>query len=193
VEENQWRFWNLPTGEDMDFGIRARKNGWKFYFLPSASVDHMHRADLPTLLRVWHSYGAAHPPLLKAHARSYMEIVFQFLGKYPNNPILRIPFFIKGFIYLGSFHLMHLFGLLFVLFFILQWIFSYLWLKISIWAALVLCLFFMFRFFRSVFIIEPYNKWFEFAKMKYLTNLYFIFGGLKGSFHNGTLCIEPSF
>jgi hypothetical protein len=44
-----------------------------------------------------------------------------------------------------------------------------------------------------IFNIEPYDKWLEFAKMKYLTNLYFMKGGLKGSFKNGTFCIEPSF
>jgi GT2 family glycosyltransferase len=194
IDDNERRFWQLPTGEDIDFGIRARKKGCKFYFLPQASVEHMHRADLRALLKVWKSYGAAHPPLLKAHAADRMEIIFQFIGKYPQHPILRIPFFVKGFIYIGNFHLMHIFGFLFLLFFILQWGYPFsFWLKLFAWITLAVTAYVKFKFFRSSFNIEPYDKWFEFAKMKYLTNLYFILGGLKGSFKNGTFCIEPSF
>jgi glycosyltransferase involved in cell wall biosynthesis len=173
IDDNERKFWNLPTGEDIDFGIRAKKKGWKFYFLPSASVEHMHRADLKSLLRVWHSYGKAHPPLLNAHAKNYLEIIFQFIGRYPNHFILKLPSFIKGFIYIGNFHLMHFFGMLFFLLFILQWIYPLsFWLRLFSWLTLPLFLFFTFRFFRTAFNIEPYHKWFEFAKMKYLTNLY---------------------
>ena len=194
VEANGRKFWDLPTGEDMDFGLRAKKNGWKFYFLPSASVEHMHRADLGALLRVWRSYGVAHPPLLKAHAKHYMEIIFQFIGQYPNHFVLKMPSFIKGFIYIGNFHFMHLFGALFLIFFLLQWAFVFsFWLRLLAWLMLPVFLFFVFRFFRPVFNIEPYNKWGEFAKMKYLTNFYFISGSLKGSCKNKTFCIGPSF
>lgn len=194
IDANERKFWDLPTGEDMDFGIRARKKGWKFYFLPSASVEHMHRADLPALLKVWKSYGAAHPTLLRAHAADRMEIIFQFIGKYPEHPILRIPFFVRGFIYIGNFHLMHIFGALFLLFFILQWGFPCsFWLKLFAWVSLAITSYVKFKYFRMIFNIEPYDKWIEFAKMKYLTNLYFVKGGLKGSFKNGTFCIEPSF
>ena len=89
VEDAQRKFWKLPTGEDMDFGLRVRKKGkWKFYFLPDASVKHMHRANLKALLKVWKSYSQAHAPLLRKHARNYFEIIFQFVGKYPNHPCL---------------------------------------------------------------------------------------------------------
>jgi glycosyltransferase involved in cell wall biosynthesis len=194
VEANERRFWELPTGEDIDFGIRAQKKGWKFYFLPSAYVEHMHRADLKALLKVWRSYSAAHPPLLKSHANHSLEVVFQFIGRYPQHFILKLPSFIKGFIYIGNFHLMHLFGGLFITLFTLQWIFVFsFWLRLFSWVVLPLFLFFAFRFFRTAFNIEPYNKWGEFAKMKYLTNLYFILGGFKGSLRNKTFCLEPSF
>lgn len=194
VEQNNRKFWNLPTGEDIDFGIRARKQGWKFYFLPSALVEHMHRADLPALLKVWKAYSAAHPPLLRAHAKNYLEIIFQFIGHYPNHAILPIPSPIKGFVYIGNFHLMHFFGLLFLIFFILHWIFPCsLWIQSFVWLTLLATSFFKFRFFRTAFNIEPYHKWLAFAKMKYLTNLHFILGGLKGSLRNRTFCIEPSF
>ena len=195
VESAERRFWELPTGEDIDFGLRVRKNGgWKFYFLPSASVRHMHRADLKSLLKVWKSYGTAHPPLLYEHSKKYFEIVFQFLGEYPNLPVLKFPFPIKGFLYIGNFHLMHIFLFLFLLSFVFCWIFPLsVWWKIFSWVFLAATLIFSFKFFRPAFNIEPYNKWFEFCKMKYLTNLYFILGGLKGSLKYKTFCIEPSF
>ena len=86
VEDAQRSFWSLPTGEDIDFCLRVRKKGWKFYFLPQAFVKHMHRANLKSLLRVWQSYAQAHPPLLAAHAGKEMEIIFQFIGRWPHHP-----------------------------------------------------------------------------------------------------------
>ena len=185
IEDAERKFWPLPTGEDIDFGLRVRKKGWKFYFLPQAFVKHMHRANLKSLLKVWRSYAQAHPPLLAAHASKHLEIILQFIGRWPKHPVLRMPFFIKGFIYIGDFHLMHLFLLLSILGF---WVRG--WFLI---ASGILFLFFLFRFFRSAFNIEPYNRWFAFARMKYLTNLYFFLGGMSGSFKYKTFCIEPSF
>ncbi len=194
VEDAERKFWELPTGEDIDFGIRVRKKGWKFYFLPSASVQHMHRANLKALLRVWKSYAAAHAPLLHAHATNHMEIVLQFIGNYPKHPIITLPSFVKGFIYIGNFHLMHLWAVLFILTFITQWFWPLsVGLRLSSWIFFIFTLVSAFKFFRTAFNIEPYNRWFEFAKMKYLTNLYFVIGGLKGFRKYGTFCIEPSF
>jgi len=194
VEDAGRSFWTLPTGEDIDFGIRVRKKGWRFYFLPKASVKHMHRANLKALLRVWRSYGQAHPPLLQAHAKRYMEVILQFIGHYPRHPIIKFPFFIKGFIYIGSFHLMHIFGFSFFLTFILHWICPLsLILRLFSLIFFILMFIFSFKFFRTAFNIEPYNEWLFFATMKYLTNLFFILGGLRGSFKYKTFCIEPSF
>jgi len=194
VEDAGRRFWELPTGEDMDFGIRVRQKGWKFYFLPYASVQHMHRANLAVLLRVWRSYGAAHAPLLRAHSRNYMEVILQFIGTYPHHPIIRIPSLIRGFVYIGNFHLMHFWGFLFVLTFILQWFRPFaIYLRVFSWIFLGCSMICAFKFFRTALNIEPYNRWFDFAKMKYLTNLYFIRGGLKGFWKYKTFCIEPSF
>jgi len=194
VDDAERRFWELPTGEDMDFGLRIRKKGWKFYFLPSASVRHMHRADLKALLKVWGTYGQAHGPLISSHARKNMDIVFQFLGKYPNNPILKLKSPVKGFIYIGNFHLLHIFGLLFILGAIgaLIFPFSFFW-KVFALVSLLLMLIFSFKFFVTGFRIEPYSKWFSFCKMKYLTNLHFILGGLRGRKKYKFFCIEPSF
>ena len=194
VEDGGREFWSLPTGEDIDFGIRVRKKGWKFYFLPSAGVKHMHRANLKALLKVWKSYGQAHPPLVNTHASSYMDVVFQFLGKYPNNPWIKIKSPLKGFIYIGNFHLLHLFFLLFLGGLIGSFFLPFSWgWKIFTLASLIFALYFSFRFFKSCFQIEPYNKWFSFCRMKYLTNLYFFLGGLKGLKKYKVLCIEPSF
>jgi len=194
VDQNNREFWALPTGEDMDFGIRARQNDWKFYFLPSASVDHMHRADEKALLRVWESYGAAHPPLLKAHAKNFLEIVFQFIGQWPKHPSIKIPSAVKGFIYIGNFHLMHMYGILFLISFLLQWLLpESMFLRVSSWVCLFPTLWCTFHFFKTAFNIPPYWEWPAFAKMKYLTNLKFILGGLKGSKKNKTICVEPSF
>lgn len=188
------KFWDLPTGEDMDFGLRVRRKGWKFYFLPSASVSHMHRAGLKALLKVWKSYGRAHGPLLKNHSRQFMEIVFQFLGKYPKNPRIKFRFPLKGFIYIGNFHLMHLFTFLFIIAVIFMVIFpsSFFWKAFSL-IDLFFFLFSSFRFFQSCFVIEPKREWLAFCKMKYLTNLYFVLGGLQGIKKYKIFCIEPSF
>ncbi|MBN2120258.1 MAG: glycosyltransferase [Candidatus Omnitrophica bacterium] len=194
VEDGERRFWELPTGEDIDFGLRVRQKEWKFYFLPQASVRHMHRADLKALLRVWASYSRAHPPLINAHASKYMEIILQFLGAYPNNPCLKFKFPIKGFVYIGNFHLMHLFGLLFIGGLIGIFVSSPgFWWKLTTFISLFLSLVFTFKFFRAGFRIEPYNAWPSFCKMKYLTNLYFMLGGFKGIKKYKVLCIEPSF
>ena len=96
VEDAGREFWSRPTGEDIDFGIRVREKGWKFYFLPQASVKHMHRADLKALLKVWRSYGDAHGPLIRQHARKSFEIVLQFIGLWPNNPVGYFPFPVKA-------------------------------------------------------------------------------------------------
>lgn len=194
VEANGRKFWELPTGEDMDFGIRARSKGWKFYFLPSASVEHMHRADYKALLKVWRTYGEAHPPLLAAHAKKSMDIVFQFIGGWPKHPVLKIPFPIKGFIYIGNFHLMHIFGILFLFTFIMQWMMpASMILRVLSWVFLVPTLWCLFHFFKPIFNIEPYWEWPQFAKMKYFTNWKFILGALKNSVKFKTFCIEPSF
>lgn len=185
VEDAQRSFWSLPTGEDIDFCLRVRKKGWKFYFLPQAFVKHMHRANLKSLLRVWQSYAQAHPPLLAAHAGKEMEIIFQFIGRWPHHPEWKFPFPWRGFIYVGNFHLMHLFAFLSIIgIFVRGWFLG---------VSVVLFLAFLWRFFRSAFNIEPYRKWPAFCKMKYLTNFYFIKGGLKGSGKYKTICIEPSF
>jgi GT2 family glycosyltransferase len=115
------KFWERPTGEDMDLSYQHRSRGWKFYFAPKAKVDHMHRADLKALRKVWVTYGQAHLPLIDKYVkRNGIQVVLQFLKGAPSF-VLPLP--LRGFIYLGNFHLLHLFGILTVLALISSFIF----------------------------------------------------------------------
>ncbi len=184
VKELGAKFWDKLTGEDMDFSFQHRKSGWKFYFAPKARVDHMHRADLKSLRKVWVTYGQAHAPLIDKYVKKNgLEIILQFLQ---SKPSLFLPLPLKGFIYLGNFHLMHLSALLFLLGLIFSWgLFS--------WLFLLLYFFFVYQYVKWNFSMEPRSKFLTWCKMKYLTNLSFIQGGLKDLKTYKILCIEPSF
>src|SRR3989338_2052588 len=178
------KFWDLPTGEDMDLSFQHRSKGWKFYFAPDAKVDHMHRADLKALRKVWVTYGQEIGNLLNKHLKkSRLEIIFQFLNK---NPSINFPFPIKGFIYLGNFHLLHIFGFLFILSIIFGW-------GILGIMSFILILYFGYQYVKWNIGMEPKNKFLTWCKMKYLTNLSFVQGGLKDFKKHKILCIEPSF
>jgi glycosyltransferase involved in cell wall biosynthesis len=192
IQDTGAKFWDEPTGEDIDLSFQHQRKGWRFYFLPSARVDHMHRADLRALRKVWINYASAHPHLLNKYLKKKrLEIILQFI----NQPIsIAFPFFIKGFIYLGDFHLMHIFGLILIagiignilnpessLAFILMIL------------SLTLFLFFLCRYVEQCFSMQPRRHLLAWIKMKYLTNLSFIIGGLKDFKKYKILCIEPSF
>ena len=185
------KFWERPTGEDMDLSFQHRSKGWKFYFAAKAKVDHMHRADLKSLIKVWVTYGQAHTPLIEKYVKKKgLEIIFQFIN---SKPSIFLPFPLKGFVYLGNFHLMHLSAL----FFILSLIFGFLF-KHYIWSMLTILFFlctiyFAFQYVKWNLSMEPRNKFWVWCKMKYLTNLSFIQGGLKDFKKYKILCIEPSF
>jgi cellulose synthase/poly-beta-1,6-N-acetylglucosamine synthase-like glycosyltransferase len=185
------RFWDRPTGEDMDLSYQHRSNGFKFYFAPKAKVDHMHQADLKSLKKVWVTYGQAHIPLIDKYVKKKgLEIVLQFLH---GNPSFVLPFPIRGFIYLGNFHLMHIFGLIFLAAVILSVIFKSMAIYILALASLILTIYFVYQFVKWNIGMEPRNKFLTWCKMKYLTNLSFIQGGLKDFKKTKILCIEPSF
>ena len=191
LDELGLKFWERPTGEDMNLSYECRRNGLKFYFAPKSKVDHMHRADLKALRKVWVAYGQAHLPLIDKYVKKNgLEVIFQFLNGTPSF-ILPIP--LKGFVYIGNFHLMHLFTILFVLSLPLALILSGLGLKIFSLVSLLLTLYFGFQYVKWNFGMEPTNKFFAWGKMKYLTNLSFIQGGLKDFKKFKILCIEPSF
>ena len=179
------KFWDLPTGEDMDLSFQHRSKGWKFYFAPDAKVDHMHRADLKALRKVWVTYGQAHASLLNKHLKkNRLEIIFQFLKK---NPSINLPFPIKGFIYLGNFHLLHIFGILFIITLILGGF------SIISLISVVMTIYFAYQYVKWNIGMEPKKEFLTWCKMKYLTNLSFIIGGLKDFKKYKILCVEPSF
>jgi glycosyltransferase involved in cell wall biosynthesis len=185
------KFWERPTGEDMDLSHQHRSKGWKFYFAPLAKVDHMHRADLKSLRKVWVTYGQAHLPLIDKYVKKNgLEIILQFIkGK----PSFVMPFPLKGFVYLGNFHMMHIFGFLSIAGLILSLIFGGIGLKLFTLISFLLTLYFAFQYVKWNFGMEPTDKFFLWCKMKYLTNLSFIQGGLKDFKKYKILCIEPSF
>lgn len=191
IDESGARFWEHKTGEDIDFCIQVQNAGWKLYFAPKAKVDHMHRATLPALRKVWVTYGMAHPPLLRKHSKDYLEIVFQFLK---NNPTIAIPSPVRGFIYLGNFHMMHIFGILAWIFLISAILNSS---SVALWIATLIgfffTIYFKYQYIKWCFSMEPRPYFLTWCWMKYLTNLSFAIGGLKGSVKYKTFCIEPSF
>jgi hypothetical protein len=151
----------------------------------------MHRADLKSLRRVWVTYGQAHLPLIDKYVKKReLEIILQFLK---SKPSFTLPFPIRGFIYIGNFHLLHIFGLFFIIALLLNFIWSSIFLKIFSFIALFLTLYFLFQYVKWNFGMEPKSKFLVWFKMKYLTNLSFIQGGLKDFRQYKILCIEPSF
>jgi hypothetical protein len=175
----------------MDFCFQIKKGGWKFYFAPKAFVNHMHRADLKALLKVWRSYGRAHGPLLAKYASTHLEFVLQFL---PGQPRFKIPFFYKGLVYLGHFHLMHLFGLAFLVSLIVSFLTWGLGLPEIIAAiSLVGLVYAKINYYYWCFFMQPRKKLLTFCKMKYLTNWAFMVGGLENIFKDKAFCVEPSF
>ncbi|MDD5654405.1 MAG: glycosyltransferase [Candidatus Omnitrophica bacterium] len=185
------KFWERPTGEDMDLSYQHRSKGWKFYFAPIAKVDHMHRADLKLLRKVWVTYGQAHLPLIDKYVKKNgLQVILQFLNGAPS---FTLPFPIRGFAYLGNFHMLHLSGLLFIIALILSLTIGGNGLFIFAVIAFLLTLYFGYQYVKWNFGMEPTNKFFVWCKMKYLTNLSFIQGGLKDFKKYKVLCIEPSF
>ncbi len=185
------KFWERPTGEDMDLSYQHRQAGWKFYFAPKAKVDHMHRADLKSLRRVWVTYGNAHLPLIDKYVKKGgLEIILQFLK---GNPSFILPLPIRGFVYVGNFHLMHIFTFLFILGMALSLVLAGWGIKIFTLISCASMLYFAYQYVKWNFGMEPKSEFLTWCKMKYLTNLSFIQGGLKDFKKYKILCIEPSF
>jgi len=109
------------------------------------------------------------------------------------NPSFLLPFPLKGFVYIGNFHLMHIFALCFLIGLILSFILSGLGIKIFMLASFLLTLYFCYQYVKWNFGMEPKSAFWTWCKMKYLTNLSFIKGGLKDFKKYKVLCIEPSF
>lgn len=185
------KFWERPTGEDMDLSYQHRSKGWKFYFAPLAKVDHMHRADLKLLRKVWVTYGQAHLPLIDKYVKKNgLQVILQFLNGAPS---FRLPFPLRGFAYIGNFHMMHLCAFLFLAGAVASLLSPLAGYKIFALVALLFTLYFGYQYVKWNFAMEPKDKFWVWCKYKYLTNLSFIQGGLKDFKKYKVLCIEPSF
>jgi hypothetical protein len=151
----------------------------------------MHRADLKALLKVWVTYGQAHLPLIDKYVQKKgLEIILQCIK---GNPSFILPFPLRGFVYLGNFHMLHLSVLFFITGLILSFVLSGLWIKIFTLIFFLSVLYFGYQYVKWNFGMEPTDKFWTWGKMKYLTNLSFIKGGLKDFKKYKILCIEPSF
>jgi len=192
LDEAGVKFWDRPTGEDMNLSYEMRSRGWSFYFAPNAKVDHMHRADIKALRKVWVTYGQAHLPLIDKYVkRRGLEIICQFMKGAPS---FFVPFPIKGFVYIGNFHLMHAYALLTLLMVISAFIYpAEIVFKICALIIGAMTVYFAYQYVKWNFAMEPKNKFWTWCKLKYLTNLSFIQGGLKDFKKYKILCIEPSF
>lgn len=191
MQEIGAKFWERPTGEDMDLSYQHRSKGLKFYFAPKAKVDHMHRADLKSLRKVWVTYGQAHLPLIDKYVlKNGLEIILQFLK---GNPAFMLHFPLRGFVYLGNFHLLHILGLFFITGLLLSFILAGPGIKLFTFLSFLSMLYFGYQYVKWNLSMEPKNKFWFWCKMKYLTNLSFIQGGLKDFKQYKILCIEPSF
>ncbi|MCK5706984.1 MAG: glycosyltransferase [Candidatus Aureabacteria bacterium] len=189
IDKGNHRFWARPTGEDMEFNIQLKKDGWKQYFTPKADVKHMHRASYQAMMKVWKTYAMAHGPLLEVHATKKMDIVFQFVSV--NMPNIRIPFPIKGFIYFGNFHMMNIFGLITIFSFLSALCGSGFSLATGL-VSLALTAWFFYKF--NYWVLKwPKKNLLKYLKLKYMSNLMFCWGGLLGGLKHKSFCIEPSF
>ncbi len=189
IEAAKARFWDHPTGEDVDFSLQIQLAGYKLYYAPNAIVNHMHRVDIKSFNKQWFGYGKGHSYLVDKHAKSLFEIVFQI---FPGNPRIKVPSPIKGLVYLGNFHLIFITTLttlcLLLLFLILKN-------DVSLWAlgiSFVLWLIFMYRYFNGCRNLKPSKHYFTWCYIKWITNWWFIKGGLDGTKRTGILYIEPS-
>ncbi len=169
-------FWHEITNEDVDFSLRINKKGFKLYFQPEAIVEHMHRVTLKDYCRQLFGYGFGHPLPVRAHTpKKIFEICLQYFGYI----YIPLPFFTKGVLYIGNFHLMHIFGTLFLIQLIRGLLVNSLF---NGWFLILGLLFLLFTFlyFRPVFTLNPKSKFLTWAKIRYISNWALMRGGFKG-------------
>jgi hypothetical protein len=151
----------------------------------------MHRADLTALKKVWVTYGQAHLPLIEKYVHRHgLEVILQFIK---GAPYFTIPIPLRGFVYLDNFHMMHICALIFLIGMALSYIFTSILLKVLTASSFLAAVYFAYQYVKWNFGMEPKDKFWTWCKMKYLTNLSFIRGGLKDFKKYKVLCIEPSF
>ena len=178
-------FWHEITSEDVDFSLRILKAGFKLYYKPSAIVDHMHRVTLEAYCKQLYGYGFGHPLAVLKHAKKVLEIQFQYTPRYIT---IVMPFPIRGIIYWGNYHFMHLFGLLSAINLIqtiatgvVTW-----WLP----AWLLLTVYFKWLYFSPMLKLVPKSKFLKWARIRYVSNWALMKGGFKGGKTFGVIYLE---
>lgn len=179
-------FWHEITSEDVDFSLRILKNGFKLYYAPDAIVEHMHRVTLTDFCRQLFGYGFGHPLTVQKHCPNVLEICFQYFGYI----YIPIPFFMKGIIYIGNFHFMHIFGIMFAVQLLVSLFTSTYSPFIAIWGIMFLA--FLVVYFLPVFSLKPLNKFFVWSKVRYVSNWALMRGGFKGMKTWRVIYIESS-
>ena len=180
-------FWHEITSEDVDFSLRILKAGFKLYYKPSAIVDHMHRVTLQAYCKQLYGYGFGHPLAVKKHAKNVVEIQLQYTPRYLTAVI---PFFMPGIIYIGDYHFMHLFGLAFVIKLIQTAMTGVVNMWLPLWG--VLFVYFLYRYFKPMFKLNPKTRILEFCKIRYVSNWALMKGGFVGSKTFGVIYLESS-
>ncbi len=180
-------FWHEITSEDVDFSLRILKKGFKLYYKPSAIVDHMHRVTLAAYCRQLYGYGFGHPLAVQKHAKNVIEIQFQYTPTYIT---FTIPSSVKGIIYIGDYHFMHLFGCAFAINAAQTAMTKNLTIWLPAWGALFI--YFLYRYFRPMLKLTPRSKFFTWAKIRYVSNWALMRGGFKGGKRFGVVYLESS-
>ena len=180
-------FWHEITSEDVDFSLRILKANFKLYFKPSAIVEHMHRVTLPAYCKQLYGYGFGHPLAVQKHAKSVLEVQLQYTPRYVT---FTIPFPIKGIIYIGNFHFMHLFGLAFLINLIQTLITRNFTPWLCVWFGLFSI--FLYRYFGPTLKLNPRSKILVWCKIRFLSNWALMRGGFKGAKTFRVIYIESS-
>jgi len=180
-------FWHEITSEDVDFSLRILKAGFKLYFQPSAVVEHMHRVTLEAYCRQLYGYGFGHPLAVQKHARQVLEVQLQYT---PHYLTVSFPFPLKGIIYIGDYHFMHLFGALFIINLITGLFSGTFGVSLLVWGALFAA--FLARYFNPMLRLKPADKFLEWCKIRYISNWALMKGGFKGASTFGVIYLESS-
>ena len=180
---------SINFGKTVDFSIQIQKAGYKLYYAPNSIVKHMHRVDMGSFNKQWYGYGKGHAFLVQKHATQVFEVVLQFV---PGAPRIKLPIGLQGLVYLGNFHMTGLLGFLATLTLIVGGLtMSTLMLQAGGIFAL-LFLFFAIRYFKGCLSLAPKRSFFTWCKIRWVTNWWFIKGGIEGTKKTGIVYVEPS-
>lgn len=181
---------DFRSNEDLEFCIRAVKNGWKLYFEPKAIVTHKPPRRLKQIFCSWFNYGLYHAPLFRKHNNGKIEIYIYKSWKissavYPNFLIFMAKAPFNAVIFINSFHLMNM--SLFLA--IISGIMSYNELS---WICLSLFFIFGLRYLWPRIITLRRPGLFFYLGINYLLNLSYTLGTFIGGLKNGMLYIEAT-